>query len=93
VAWEWAEAREKNGRDDDRLSVSGHRRVPDRAAREAVLLRSGDRCENPECLLPDLPYRTTAGRPLLEIDHIDDHTAGGRDHPSSMIALCPTAEP
>ncbi|MER6620349.1 HNH endonuclease signature motif containing protein [Streptomyces sp. NPDC000931] len=36
-----------------------------------------------------MPYRTAAGRPLLEVDHIDDHAAGGRDHPSAMIALCP----
>ncbi|MEU6886015.1 HNH endonuclease signature motif containing protein [Streptomyces viridosporus] len=39
--------------------------------------------------MPDLPYRTVAGRPLLEVDHIDEHAAGGRDYPSTMIALCP----
>ncbi|WP_374684409.1 HNH endonuclease [Streptomyces sp. STCH 565 A] len=84
-----AEERERSGRDEDRLLVSGERRARDWAAREAVRLRSGGRCESPECLLPDLPYRTAAGRPLLEIDHIDNHAGGGRDHPSSMIALCP----
>ncbi|MBT2410839.1 MULTISPECIES: HNH endonuclease signature motif containing protein [Streptomyces] len=40
-------------------------------------------------MLPDLPYRTKAGEPLLEVDHIDDHAGGGRDHPAAMIALCP----
>ncbi|TJZ94868.1 HNH endonuclease [Actinacidiphila oryziradicis] len=39
--------------------------------------------------MPDLPYRTKAGEPLLEADHIDDHAKGGRDYPSVMIALCP----
>ncbi|MEU2130294.1 HNH endonuclease signature motif containing protein [Streptomyces sp. NPDC091387] len=39
--------------------------------------------------MPKLPYRTTAGEPLLEADHIDDHAGGGRDHPAAMIALCP----
>ncbi|MFB6951211.1 HNH endonuclease signature motif containing protein [Streptomyces niveus] len=53
------------------------------------MLRSHGRCENPECLLPDLPYRTNAGAWLLEVDHIDDHAGGGRDHPAAMIALCP----
>ncbi|MFF0000979.1 HNH endonuclease signature motif containing protein [Streptomyces avermitilis] len=36
-----------------------------------------------------MPYRTPAGEPILEVDHIDDPAAGGRDHPSTMIALCP----
>jgi 5-methylcytosine-specific restriction endonuclease McrA len=84
-----AEAREENGRDQDRASTTGEHRVRDGGAREAVLLRSEGRCESPDCLLPALPYRTKAGQPLLEIDHIDDHAAGGRDHPSAMIALCP----
>ncbi|MEV6537208.1 HNH endonuclease signature motif containing protein [Streptomyces sp. NPDC051639] len=84
-----AEAAEAVGRDQDRISSSIERRVRSTAAREAVLLRSQGRCENPDCLLADLPYRTAAGQPLLEIDHIDDHAQGGRDHPSAMIALCP----
>lgn len=69
--------------------MAGDRRVRNPAARRAVVIRSGGRCENPECLLPDLPYRTQAGEPLLEVDHIDDHADGGRDHPAAMIALCP----
>ncbi|MBQ1158051.1 HNH endonuclease [Streptomyces sp. A73] len=31
-----------------------------------------------------------ADEPLLEVDHVDDHALGGRDHPTAMIALCPT---
>ncbi|HEY8986620.1 MAG TPA: HNH endonuclease [Streptomyces sp.] len=84
-----AEVREENGRDQDRASTTREHRVRDGGAREAVLLRSEGQCESPDCLLPALPYRTKAGQPLLEIDHIDDHAAGGRDHPSAMIALCP----
>ncbi|MFF7366102.1 HNH endonuclease [Streptomyces sp. NPDC008125] len=80
---------EVSGRDQERRVVRGDRRVRNPAARSAVLIRSGGRCENPECLLPDLPYRTSAGEPLLEVDHIDEHAGGGRDHPSAMIALCP----
>ncbi|MFE1444159.1 HNH endonuclease [Streptomyces sp. NPDC058739] len=84
-----AAAWEADGRDQDRVFTSGERRVRSGAAREAVLLRSQGRCENSDCLLPVLPYRTAAGQPLLEIDHIDDHAQGGRDHPGTMIALCP----
>ncbi|WP_454314387.1 HNH endonuclease signature motif containing protein [Streptomyces phaeoluteigriseus] len=84
-----AETVEAAGRDQDRVFTSGERRVRSGAARDAVLLRSRGRCENPDCLLAVLPYRSAAGQPLLEIDHIDDHAQGGRDHPVAMIALCP----
>ncbi|MFJ9358846.1 HNH endonuclease [Streptomyces mirabilis] len=84
-AVEW----EESGRDQERREVAGDRRVRNPAARRAVVIRSGGGCENPECLLPDLPYRTKAGEPLLEVDHIDEHAGGGRDHPAAMIALCP----
>ncbi len=84
-----AEASERAGKGKERRLVAGERRVRSSAARQAVLLRSGGRCESPECLMPDLPYRTKAGEALLEVDHIDDHAKGGRDHPSAMIALCP----
>ncbi|MET9122247.1 HNH endonuclease signature motif containing protein [Streptomyces sp. NPDC004528] len=89
VHWQRVEAAEAAGRDQNRISSSLERRVRSTAAREAVRLRSQGRCEDPDCLLADLPYRTAAGQPLLEIDHIDDHAQGGRDHPSAMIALCP----
>ncbi|MYQ96733.1 hypothetical protein GTY20_38660 [Streptomyces sp. SID4946] len=83
------EERETAGRHQEHALTAGTRRVRDREARDAVLLRSNGLCENPWCLLPALPYRTTAGGYLLEVDHIDDHALGGRDHPSAMIALCP----
>ncbi|MFF3467602.1 HNH endonuclease [Streptomyces sp. NPDC002619] len=83
------EEREADGRHQEHAVTAGIRRVRDREAREAVLLRSEGLCENPWCLLPALPYRTAAGGYLLEVDHIDDHALGGRDHPSTMIALCP----
>ncbi|MFF3904490.1 HNH endonuclease signature motif containing protein [Streptomyces sp. NPDC001848] len=81
--------REAAGRHEVVRETTTERRERDDAARRAVLRRSEGRCENPECLLPDLPYRTTTGEPLLEVDHIDNHAAGGRDYPSAMIALCP----
>ncbi|WP_326756865.1 HNH endonuclease [Streptomyces hirsutus] len=83
------EEREAAGRHQEHALTAGTRRVRDREARDAVLLRSDGLCENPWCLLRALPYRTTAGSYLLEVDHIDDHALGGRDHPSAMIALCP----
>ncbi|MEU5708712.1 HNH endonuclease signature motif containing protein [Streptomyces flaveolus] len=81
--------REAAGSHEVRRATTTGRRDRDDAARRAVLRRSEGRCESPECLLPDLPYRTTTGAPLLEVDHIDNHAAGGRDYPSAMIALCP----
>ncbi|WP_030816760.1 HNH endonuclease [Streptomyces sp. NRRL F-2799] len=83
------EEREAAGRHQEHALTASTRRVRDREARDAVLLRSNGLCENPWCLLRALPYRTTAGGYLLEVDHIDDHAQGGRDHPSAMIALCP----
>ncbi|MFD9456101.1 HNH endonuclease [Streptomyces sp. NPDC059985] len=63
-------------------------RYRDPRAVEAVLERCGGSCENPGC--GGMPQDTTVrGEPLLEVDHIDDHASGGRDHPKRMIALCP----
>lgn len=58
------------------------------AAREAVLVRSEGRCENPGCggQPADL---TDDGRPLLEVDHVVEIATGGRDAPEQMVALCP----
>ncbi|WP_282798207.1 HNH endonuclease signature motif containing protein [Streptomyces sp. CC224B] len=83
------EQRERTGQHDARRAVKGTRRTRDHEARIAVLERCHGLCENPTCLLRDLPYRTSAGDPLLEVDHIDDHAAGGSEHPKAMIALCP----
>ncbi len=58
------------------------------AARRAVLVRSGGRCENPRCA-GDVQDRTRAGDPILEIDHVWDLALGGPDDPAQMVALCP----
>ncbi|MEU5197153.1 HNH endonuclease signature motif containing protein [Streptomyces scabiei] len=58
------------------------------AAREAVILRSEGRCENPSCLGHPLE-RTDAGAPILDVDHVKDLASGGPDVPEAMIALCP----
>ncbi|MER7913923.1 HNH endonuclease signature motif containing protein [Streptomyces sp. NPDC096068] len=57
-------------------------------ARQAVLARCDGRCENPGCQgQPD--DVTDRWEPLLEVDHVVELAAGGRDHPSQMVALCP----
>lgn len=83
------EEREAAGRDQERRVAVREHRVRYLGAKRAVELRADGRCENPSCLLPDLPYRTRSGGFLLDVDHVDDHARGGRDHPSAMIALCP----
>lgn len=80
---------ESTGRTKDRRDLSGSARVRSRTARRAVLMRSSGMCENPDCPMPTLPDVSPTGEPLLEVDHIDDHAQGGRDHPKFMIALCP----
>ncbi|MFK3902462.1 HNH endonuclease signature motif containing protein [[Kitasatospora] papulosa] len=81
--------REAAGKHEVRRETTAERRHRDDAATREVLRRSKGGCGNPECLLPELPYRTAAGKPLLEVDHIDNHASGGRGYPSAMIALCP----
>ena len=57
-------------------------------ARDLVLARSGDKCENTWCT--GMPRDTDKhGRALLEVDHIKPLGEGGPDVPSNMIALCP----
>ena len=58
------------------------------AARDAVLLRSHGRCENPRCT-GDIQDVTDRGTALLEVDHLRDLAKGGPDNPVQMIALCP----
>jgi 5-methylcytosine-specific restriction protein A len=58
------------------------------SAREAVILRSGGHCENPDC--GGAPKDVTmGGAPIIEVDHVIDLARYGPDHPSNMIALCP----
>lgn len=64
------------------------RYVRDPAARAAVITRSKGNCESPKC--DGHPKeRTTAGLPILQVDHVRDLTKGGPDVPWNMIALCP----
>ena len=58
------------------------------SARRAVLLRSEGHCENPHCT-GEAQDVTDAGRPILEVDHVQDLATGGPDSPEQMIALCP----
>jgi 5-methylcytosine-specific restriction protein A len=58
------------------------------SARRAVLLRSEGHCESPHCTGEPQDI-TDAGRPILEVDHIQDLALGGPDQPEQMIALCP----
>jgi len=58
------------------------------SARRAVLLRSEGHCENPSCTGEPQDI-TDAGRPILDVDHIQDLAKGGPDQPEQMIALCP----
>lgn len=68
--------------------VQAERYFRSQSAREAVILRSGGRCENPSCLGHPLE-RTDAGAPILEVDHVNDLGRGGLDLPETMVALCP----
>ncbi len=58
------------------------------AVRRAVLDRSEGWCENPGCGGQPADV-TDGGKPLLDVDHVDDIAGGGPDHPGLMIAVCP----
>ncbi|MFJ4704139.1 HNH endonuclease [Streptomyces anulatus] len=64
------------------------RYVRDPSARAAVIRRSKGNCESPKCE-GHPKERTTAGLPILQVDHVRDLTKGGPDVPWNMIALCP----
>ena len=82
------EAAEARGDHDRTSRTTSERPVRSATAVKAVLLRSRGRCENPVCTgQPD--DVTDRGRPILEVDHVEDRSGWGRDHPSQMIALCP----
>jgi hypothetical protein len=61
----------------------------DPRAVKLVIQRSGGFCENPECEHPLFQHFTPNGKPILEVDHVEDLALGGPDHPANMIALCP----
>ncbi|MGW1351568.1 HNH endonuclease [Streptomyces sp. NPDC002409] len=64
------------------------RLIRDPGARAAVIRRSKGDCESPECQGHPKEL-TTAGLPILQVDHVRDLTKGGPDVPWNMIALCP----
>jgi 5-methylcytosine-specific restriction protein A len=76
------------GRDSTRADRTSADPIRSAAAKQAVLLRSEGRCENPGCT-GDIHDLTDSGDPILEIDHIHDLALGGLDTPAQMIALCP----
>jgi 5-methylcytosine-specific restriction enzyme A len=76
------------GREDARAPRTSADPIRSRAARQAVILRSKGRCENPDCS-GDIRDVTDNGDAILEIDHVHDLAQGGPDNPSQMIALCP----
>jgi 5-methylcytosine-specific restriction protein A len=76
------------GRGSARAGRTSDAPVRSADARQAVLLRSDGRCENPGCT-GDIQDLTDSGDPILEIDHIHDLAQGGPDNPVQMIALCP----
>lgn len=58
------------------------------AARQAVLLRADNACENSACT--GMPGdRRPDGTAILDVDHVKDLAKGGPDEPSNMVALCP----
>ncbi|MET8958150.1 HNH endonuclease signature motif containing protein [Streptomyces sp. NPDC004074] len=62
--------------------------VRDPSARAAVIRRSKGNCESPECAGHPKEL-TTAGKPILQVDHVQDLAKDGPDVPLNMIALCP----
>jgi 5-methylcytosine-specific restriction enzyme A len=76
------------GLDDKRTTRTTSVPVRYEDARNAVMLRSQGRCENPRCT-GDIQDLTDAGDPILEVDHTHDLAKGGEDLPAQMIALCP----
>ncbi|MGW6262199.1 HNH endonuclease signature motif containing protein [Streptomyces sp. NPDC055085] len=56
--------------------------------RAAVIKRCRGRCESPECAGHPTEL-TTAGLPILQVDHVKDLAKEGADVPWNRIALCP----
>ncbi|MGW2864996.1 HNH endonuclease [Streptomyces sp. NPDC001205] len=81
---------EANAKNRDKLTkpTLADRYIRDPSARAAVLKRCKNRCESPECA-GHPTERTTAGLPILQVDHVRDLAKGGPDVPWNMIALCP----
>ncbi|MGV9255689.1 HNH endonuclease [Streptomyces sp. NPDC003697] len=84
-----ADHRERIGLDQREVEQTATRRVRSAMVRKAVLRRSNGCCENPGCRDKRPVGWTDSGDPILEVDHVVEHAAGGRDHGENMIALCP----
>lgn len=78
-------AKQRRGR-SKRTAVNRYARS--RVARQAVIVRSGGKCESPLCR-GHSDERTDTGAPILEVDHINDISKRGWDTPDVMIGLCP----
>ncbi|MFJ5843959.1 HNH endonuclease [Streptomyces sp. NPDC092903] len=85
-----AERAEANAKRRGQLKrpTNADRYVRDPSARAAVIRRSKGDCESPTCE-GHPKERTTAGLPILQVDHVRDLTKNGPDVPWNMIALCP----
>ncbi|GKZ16057.1 HNH endonuclease signature motif containing protein [Haladaptatus sp. T7] len=55
--------------------------------KEFVKVRADGMCE---ACGEAAPFENRAGEPYLEVHHIDELGKGGEDHPSKVVALCPT---
>jgi 5-methylcytosine-specific restriction enzyme A len=64
------------------------RAVRSQSARAAVIRRSSGSCESPQCAGHPKEL-TSAGQPILQVDHVRDLAKGGADLPWNMLALCP----
>lgn len=54
--------------------------------RNVVIARAGGKCQLCNC---NAPFLDSAGRPYLEVHHVQAISEGGKDDPTNMIALCP----
>lgn len=77
----------KPGAGVPRVSVSRSEFVRSPAVVELALRRSEGECEFPGCKTP--LFRTSEGRPYLEVHHINWLRNGGLDSLENVVALCP----
>ncbi|MET9136723.1 HNH endonuclease signature motif containing protein [Streptomyces parvulus] len=75
-------------RDQMKKPTLADKYVRDPSARAAVIRRCRGTCESPQCAGHPTEL-TTAGLPILQVDHVKDLAKEGPDVPSNMIALCP----
>lgn len=73
----------------DEASTGGQSQSYQRAQaiKEYARARANGKCE--ACEQP-APFVTPRGEPYLETHHVDELSQGGEDHPSKVVAICPT---